>query len=108
MSRYVTLCDVWPPAGAGQLQRGEGDVVHAGLLGLHRDAGQLVHRHGARLARQVAVELLPVLVPPAAALALAALLGGIYFFSLNRGHNKKLACANMHMTVCKFCKNLLS
>ena len=87
MSRYdVTLCDVWPPAGAGQLQRGEGDVVHAGLLGLHRDAGQLVHRHGARLARQVAVELLPVLVPPAAALALAALLWGIYFFSLNRGH----------------------
>ena len=68
MSRYVTLCHVWPPAGAGQPQRGEGDVVHAGLGGLHRDPGQLVHRHGARLARQVAVELLPVLVPPAPAL----------------------------------------
>ena len=73
-------------ASAVQRERGEGDVVHAGLLGLHRDAGQLVHRHGARLARQVAVELLPVFVPPAATLTLAALLGGIYFFLLNRGH----------------------
>ena len=92
MSRYVTLCGVmsyydvtcgmWPPAGAGQLQRGEGDVVHAGLLGLHRDAGQLVHRHGARLARQVAVELLPVLVPPAPAVALRLCLGGYIFFTL--------------------------
>ena len=76
---------MWPPAGAGQLQRGEGDVVHAGLLGLHRDAGQLVHRHGARLARQVAVELLPVLVPPAAA-SIGGSVGGSVLFSLNRGH----------------------
>ena len=51
-------------ASAVQRERGEGDVVHAGLGQLHGDAGQVVDGDWTELAREVTEELLPVFVPP--------------------------------------------